>query len=124
MRVFAPRVEVVSLSGEFVRAVHRELAAALVEAGVAEVAHQNGRVRSVRLLECADTCAERIGEPEGTCRGVKFVHREMLEASGARVWAHHRRAVDYGLTGRGGDRKSIQTSLVDRLADFMSEPGG
>jgi hypothetical protein len=39
----------------------------MVTTGAAKVAHQNGRVKSIRLLETAATsAAQRIGEPEGT----------------------------------------------------------
>ena len=95
MRAFAPRTTLLSPSGEFIRALPAALASSMVQAGVAEVAGLNGKIRSIRLLTTAATHACMIGPPEGTCRGVRFAYREMLEASGARVWVHHRRAVDY-----------------------------
>ena len=50
-------------------------------------------VRAIRLVESASTHAQMIGKPVGVgLFGTRFVRREMLEQSNARVWAHHPRA--------------------------------
>jgi len=95
MRAFASRTALLSPSGEHIRVVPGELAAALVAAGTAEIHKRNGRIRSIRLTQPATSYGQVIGAPEGSCRGTRFVYREMLDQSGARVWAHHPRATDY-----------------------------
>jgi hypothetical protein len=95
MRGFAPRVELVNQSGEHIRVVPSPLAAALVEAGIAEVASSNGRVRSIRLTECADTHAERIGEatvPTGV-PSVRFSRRVRSDDLAVTWWEHHPRSL-------------------------------
>jgi hypothetical protein len=37
----------------------------MVDSGAAAVAHQNGRVRRIKLVAAASTSARRIGEPTG-----------------------------------------------------------
>jgi hypothetical protein len=49
-------------SGEHVRFIPGELARALIDGGIAEVAAGNGRVRSIKLVQTAQTSAVRIGE--------------------------------------------------------------
>jgi hypothetical protein len=77
-----------------VRYLPAALAAELVNSGVAAIVSANGRVKQIRLTECAATHATVIGPAEGTCRGVKFAIREKLDC-GSLVWRHHPRATDY-----------------------------
>ena len=59
----------------------------LVAEGRAEIAQANGRVRAVKLVETAQTHAQRIGEASAPAYGTKFVVREKLY-SGHVVWRH------------------------------------
>ena len=94
MRRYAVKAEVVTSSGEHVRYVPGPMAKAMVDAGSAEIAHQNGRVKSIRLIETAATHLTRIGEPTGRWGGVRF-HRWVNLDCGARIVEHHPRAT-YG----------------------------
>jgi hypothetical protein len=81
-----------STNGNHIRYLPGELAGEMVDRGIAAIAAGNGKVKSIKLLETAATELERIGPPgDGAARGVRFTRREILEASGARVWAHHPR---------------------------------
>jgi len=71
----------------------RAVASALIDAEHAIVAHENGKVRSIRLIASASTHALRIGGPIGECKGVRFAVREKLD-SGHVVWRHHRCSTD------------------------------
>jgi hypothetical protein len=62
-RAFAPKIEIVTASGEHLRFVPGELARAMVAAGSAEIENANGKVKSVRLIQTAASHAHRIGEP-------------------------------------------------------------
>jgi hypothetical protein len=96
MRSFASKVALLGSNEQPIRHVPGELAKAMVKAGSATVQSRNGRVRSIRLIECAATHLHRIGEPsDSRATGVRFTRREMLDESGARVWAHHPRATNY-----------------------------
>ena len=67
------------------------LAQAMVKAGNAVIANETGRVKSIRLVTAASSCAAMIGPAtEGWAR-TPFSVREKLE-SGAVVWKHHPRA--------------------------------
>jgi hypothetical protein len=66
------------------------MAAAMVAAGSAEVAHQNGRVKSIRLLTTAATHATVIGPPTGDWGAPPFSVRQRLE-NGYVTWRHHPR---------------------------------
>lgn len=91
MRSYAAKVEVLAPNGfDCVRHVPAAVARALVDGGQAEVMHQNGRVRSVRLIQTAGTHAELIGPPTGNWLAPRFVVREKLEGGGT-VWRHHAR---------------------------------
>jgi hypothetical protein len=70
------------------------MARAMVASGVAEIADQNGKVKSVRLLEAASTCASMIGPATGRPTASRFAVRDRLDC-GAVVWRHHWRATDY-----------------------------
>ena len=94
MRAFASRCELLTYGGDHLRYVHAEFARAMVAAGGAEIAHQNGKVKSIRLLQCAATHLVRIGEPTGRWGGVRF-HRRVNLDCGARIIEHHPRAT-YG----------------------------
>ena len=53
--------------------------------------NENGRVKSIRLLQTAQTHALKIGPPTGECLGVRFAVREKLEGGGI-TWRHHPRS--------------------------------
>ena len=63
MRGFAGKIESVGPIGEHLRYVPGELARSMVEANVAEIHNQNGKVRAIRLTQSADTHAQRVGPP-------------------------------------------------------------
>jgi hypothetical protein len=65
------------------------MAKAMIDAGHAVVAHENGRVKSIRLIPTAHLV--RIGEPTTGWGCVRFVVREKLDGGGV-VWKHHPRA--------------------------------
>ena len=68
------------------------LAKAMVDAGSAEVANSNGRVKSIRLLETAATHLHRIGEPsDGRATGVRFTRRVRSDDHALVWWEHHPR---------------------------------
>jgi hypothetical protein len=94
LRGFAGKVALESSTGWHIRYVPAELARAMVDAGHAEIAHQNGRIRSIKLLTTAATHARPIGPPTVVTapETVRFTRREMLDESGTRVWQHHPRA--------------------------------
>jgi hypothetical protein len=94
LRGYSPRTEVVSPSGGHVRWIPAALAEAMVQAGGAAIHNQNGKVRSIRLLETAASHAHRIGEASdySALSGTKFVVREKLDC-GATVWKHHPRCL-------------------------------
>jgi hypothetical protein len=66
----------------------------MVAAGGAEISHENGRVRSIKLIECAATCVTRIG-PATTMLllNTRFVRRVQTH-SGCTWIEHHRRSLD------------------------------
>ena len=91
MRAYASKVEVLAADGNtHVRYVPGAVGRAMVAGGAAVVANQNGKVKSVKLVETAATHAQRIG-PAGAPRlGVQFSVREKLD-TGSVVWRHHPR---------------------------------
>jgi hypothetical protein len=85
-RPFATRGALESATGDVIRHVPAEFARAMVAAGSAEIAHANGRVKSVRLIQTAASHAVRIGEPSPPhIGGVHFIRREKLDQSGSVV---------------------------------------
>jgi hypothetical protein len=94
LRGYAVKVELLTSSGDHLRYLPAALARAMVAAGYAEIVHQNGRVRSIRLLAAASSFARMIGPPSGTWAAPPFAVRERLEG-GFAVWRHHGRATDY-----------------------------
>jgi hypothetical protein len=64
----------------------------MVANGSAAVANQNGRVKSIALLECAATHAQRIGAPTGDWASPPFSVREKLDGGGI-IWRHHSRCL-------------------------------
>lgn len=77
------------------RYVPAAFARQMIDAGSAEIASQNGRVKSVRLLETASTSARMIGPPTGNVLGgVRFSAKERLD-NGFVVWRHLARSTDY-----------------------------
>jgi hypothetical protein len=93
MRVYAARTELVTSSGSHLRFIPGAMARAMVNAGHAEVANQNGRVKSIRLIATAMDFARRIREPTPGWNSTPFVVRERL--GGGFVWRHHPRCRDY-----------------------------
>jgi hypothetical protein len=57
------------------------------------IANATGRVRSIRLVQTARSCATRIGEPIKPVgpSSVRFVKRELLDTGGV-VWTFHIRS--------------------------------
>ncbi len=91
MRRYAAKTALVTTSGAHIRYIPAALAKAMVDAGTAAVEHSNGKVRSIKLLQCAASHLVRIGEPsDATWRSPKFVTREKLDCGGV-VWRHHPR---------------------------------
>jgi hypothetical protein len=71
-------------------------AAELVAACAAAIHNENGRVRSIKLLETAASHAVRIGEASaGRPGGVRFYRWVYLEQSGARIVEFHPRSFDW-----------------------------
>jgi hypothetical protein len=96
VRRFASKVDLLDTQGQHLRYVPGELARAMVDAQHAAVANANGKVKSVRLIEVAQTHGARIGEatpPTAASYATKFIVREKLD-SGATVWRFHRRSFD------------------------------
>jgi hypothetical protein len=90
VRVYGSRVELLASSGDHLRYVPGPLARAMVTAGHAEIAHENGRVRSIRLIATAASHARMIGPPSEGWLAPRFSVRERLDC-GAVVWKHHPR---------------------------------
>ena len=86
LRAFASRVELLSPSGSHVRYVHAALARAMVESAGVEIGASNGRVKSVRLLASAATCARHDRSSNGRLGRNQILS---LAAFGQRH-AHHR----------------------------------
>jgi hypothetical protein len=87
-------VELLGASGAHVRFIPGALARSMVVSGVAEIAHQNGRVKSVRLGAAATSVARIIGPPTDGSKPPPFSVREKLD-NGFVVWKHHARCWDY-----------------------------
>jgi hypothetical protein len=91
MRSFAPRIDLLATNGDHLRFVPAAMAKALVDGGGAEIAHQNSRIRAIKLVESAATSLVRIEEPStGTWHTPPFSVREKLD-TGHVLWRHHRR---------------------------------
>jgi len=92
VRSFAVKVELVTAAGDHLRYVPAAVAKSMIDAGHAEVAHQNGKIRSVKLVSSASTHAARIGEPSPpSISSPRFVRRAKLDFP-ATLWEHHPRA--------------------------------
>jgi hypothetical protein len=94
-RLFHSRVNLQSRSGEHLRRIPGELARAMVDANSAEIAHANGKVYAIKLVETAETHATRIGEAQPlnvASYGVRFTRRVKTEAG--TYWEHHPRAFE------------------------------
>jgi hypothetical protein len=90
----APNPQGSSQNGAHIRCLPGEVARALVAAGSAEIAHQNGRVPSIRLVTAAATHAQVIGPATGRWGVVPFSVKEHLDCDTV-VWKHHRRSRNY-----------------------------
>ena len=62
-RCYAPRVELLNSTGDHLRYIRTALAEAMIAENIAMVAHQNGRVRSIKLIASAQMCGTMIGPP-------------------------------------------------------------
>jgi hypothetical protein len=72
-RKFHQRVELLALSGDHLRYLPGASAQRMVELGSAAVHNENGRVKSLRLLQSAQTHLLRIGPPDAAARfGTRF----------------------------------------------------
>ncbi len=89
LRSYASKTEVVSSTGH-VRYVPGPMAQAMVKAGHAIIENQDGKIRSIRLTQCATASLVRIGEPTGLWGGVRFTRWIYLDC-GIRVIEHHPR---------------------------------
>jgi hypothetical protein len=70
------------------------MARAMVAGGTAEIANENGKVKSIKLVECASTSLVRTGAPSApSLGGVRFTRWSRL--GNCRVLEHHPRSVDY-----------------------------
>jgi hypothetical protein len=96
LRSYAGKVALESSTGWHLRYLPADLARAMVDAGHAEIAHQNGRVRGIRLLTAASTHARRIGQPTVATgpESVRFTRKAKLDLP-AVLWEHHPRCRDY-----------------------------
>jgi hypothetical protein len=95
-RAFYPRVDLLRPNGEHLRRITPGVAELLVAEGRAEISAGNGRIRSVKLVETAQTHATRLGEPTApsvASYGTRFIVREKLD-SGATTWRFHSRSFD------------------------------
>jgi hypothetical protein len=90
LRVFMVKTELVDAHGDHLRYVPGALARAMVNAGAAEVSNANGKVKAIRLVECARTHARLIGPPTDGSKPPPFSVREKLDG-GHVVWRHHAR---------------------------------
>jgi hypothetical protein len=93
LRLFAPKIELLTAAGNHLRFVPAELARAMVANGTAEAINARGKVRSIRLSQPAAHFAERIGEPTARWCGPPFAVREKLDC-GYVIWRHHPRSFD------------------------------
>jgi hypothetical protein len=86
----------VNSSGDHIRYVPGEFARAMVAGGSAEIANENGKVKSIKLLAAASTQAQRVGPAsDASITGVRFTRWVRLDKSGTRVLEHHPRSRDY-----------------------------
>jgi hypothetical protein len=85
-------VEVVGADNQHVRYVPGPLAEAMVKGATAVIAHQNGRVRSIRLVAAASTHAQVIGPPTGTWVAPPFTRRVRSDDHAHVWWEHHPRS--------------------------------
>ena len=90
------KAELLTSSGEHIRYLPGPMAKAMVDAGSAEIAHQNGRVKSIRLVKAASSHAQLIGPPsDGRATGVRFTRRVRSDDHALMWWEHHPRSRDY-----------------------------
>jgi hypothetical protein len=84
-----------SPSGFHIRFVPGALARTMVDDGAAVISHQNGRVKSIKLIETPSSHATQIGSvTPGQSFGVKFVFRERLPESNAKISSFNRRSLE------------------------------
>jgi hypothetical protein len=96
VRGFAVKTELVDASGQHIRYLPAEFARVMVRAGHAAIANTNGKVRIIRLVTTASTCAKVIGPPSnGWSTGVRFTRWVRLEESATRVIEFQPRSRDY-----------------------------
>jgi hypothetical protein len=90
VRTYAVKTQLLASSGDHLRYLPGALARSMVNSGTAEIANQNGKVRSIRLIATATTFARRIGEATPGWTTAPYSVRERLECGGV-IWRHHSR---------------------------------
>jgi hypothetical protein len=96
VRVYAVKTELLNASGDHLRYVPGAMAKAMVAAAHAEVASQNGKVKSIRLVTTASTHAQMTGPPSApTIGSVRFTRRVRSDDHALVWWEHHPRCRDY-----------------------------
>ena len=79
--------------GQHLYYAHGELARTLVDRGIAEIAHMNGRVRSIKLTATIEAQAVKLGPPQATLPlNTKFTKRVRTD-SGCTWIEHHPRCL-------------------------------
>jgi hypothetical protein len=73
--ILLPQTELVDANGRHIRYVPGEMARAMVAGRHAEIAHQNGKVRSIRLVTAATSHAQMIGPPTDSWLAPRFPRR-------------------------------------------------
>jgi hypothetical protein len=89
MRVYAAKVELQDGGGGHLRYIPGALAQGMVSSGHAAIACQNGRVKAVKLLQCAATL-HRIGPPTGTWGQLRFTRIVRTDAGVSWIEFHPR----------------------------------
>jgi hypothetical protein len=94
VRRYHSRIEVQRPDGTHLYRTTAQVAEFLMAEGRAEIAQQNGRVRSVRLTATAETHAQRVGEAQATLPlNTKFTRRVKTD-SGCTWIEHHPRSLE------------------------------
>jgi hypothetical protein len=96
VRAYHRQTELVDAAGEHIRFLPAAMAKAMVDAGHAEIANANGKVRSIRLITATSSHARRIGPPTATTgpETVRFTRKAKLDFP-AVLWEHHPRCWHY-----------------------------
>ncbi len=98
LRAFAARTELLAADGSHLRFVPAAVAKALIDANHGVIENMNGRVRSVRLIETANTHGHMISllrQIDGRARGVRFTRRVRSDNHALMWWEFHPRIWAY-----------------------------